>query len=291
MDAIWIENMNTVLDDNKKLCLMSGEIIQMSPSMNLIFEPMDLEAASPATVSRCGMIYMEPITLGWRPLFRSWLNNRPPGFNDQYKRLLGDMFERFIDPCINLLRKRLSELSPTSDTNLVVSLMNIFECMTTDFENEEVLANISMSDTITWIESSFFFALAWSVCATGTAPVREKLDVLVHELMAGPMSDEMAMLTGVPVRCTQLYQSNIINRIVYDVKAAMIRFEQETAILAKDACTVSRLTVQWRRCLNIYQKCSRVEPQGVSQRGPKDVSLTEDPTEDSREDTPPTLWC
>merc|ERR1711923_583708 len=52
IDPMWIESLNTVMDDNKILTLASNERIAVTPEMKLIFEISNLRTATPATVSR-----------------------------------------------------------------------------------------------------------------------------------------------------------------------------------------------------------------------------------------------
>jgi dynein heavy chain, axonemal len=78
VDAVWIENMNTVLDDNRVLCLTNGQKIRVTTYMNLMFEVEDLFNASPATVSRCGMVFLQQKQLGWQPLVQQYIDYKLP---------------------------------------------------------------------------------------------------------------------------------------------------------------------------------------------------------------------
>ena len=60
----------------------------MSGLMNMIFEVADLAVASPATVSRCGMVYMQPSLLGWRPLLTSWMATLPASMPEVHRLAL-----------------------------------------------------------------------------------------------------------------------------------------------------------------------------------------------------------
>ncbi|XP_068243599.1 uncharacterized protein [Palaemon carinicauda] len=74
-DASWVESFNTALDDSRKLCLPSGETVPIPPDMVMIFEVLDLSQASPATVSRCGMVYVGNETISWHVIMHFWLHH------------------------------------------------------------------------------------------------------------------------------------------------------------------------------------------------------------------------
>ncbi|XP_028312358.1 dynein heavy chain 12, axonemal [Gouania willdenowi] len=182
IDTLWIESMNTVLDDNKKLCLMSGEIIQMSSQMSVVFETMDLSQASPATVSRCGMIFMEPSQLGWRPLVRSWMNTLPDALqNMEHRDLLLELFIWLLPPALNMLRKNCREVVSTSNSNTAVSLCRLFEMVLI----EPVKTHPDEKNVRTWIMAAFAFSLVWSVGGCCDADSREKFSDFFRKLVSG----------------------------------------------------------------------------------------------------------
>ncbi|XP_035825271.1 dynein heavy chain 6, axonemal [Aplysia californica] len=105
VDTLWVENLNTVLDDSKVLCLASGERIALAPGMRLLFEVDNLSRASPATVSRCAMVYMDPVDLGWKPYVKTWLNRLPRDMPESGKNFLQALFDASMDKGLVFLHK------------------------------------------------------------------------------------------------------------------------------------------------------------------------------------------
>jgi dynein heavy chain len=176
VDAIWIENMNTVLDDNKKLCLMNGEVIQMTANMNMIFEPMDLAVASPATVSRCGMVYMQPAEMGWDHLYLSWKNELPKKFEEDQIKTLDTLVNTIVQPLIDFVRRECKETTPTEDQNMVVSMLRILRALIKPFDQETFYNERDKKTIATVIESSFVFSCIWSLCITINTEFRRTFD-------------------------------------------------------------------------------------------------------------------
>lgn len=135
--------MNTVLDDNKKLCLNSGEIIAMQGLMNLIFEVQDLSVASPATVSRCGMVYVQP--LGWQHILESWLTRLPEAVSDGQKIEITALFTWLLPPLLYAATHIIPCVLPISELSLSCAAMNLFESLLTEWRETPKVRNAALA--------------------------------------------------------------------------------------------------------------------------------------------------
>ncbi|XP_053308775.1 dynein axonemal heavy chain 9 [Spea bombifrons] len=128
IDPMWIESLNTVMDDNKVLTLASNERIPLNPTMRLVFEISHLRTATPATVSRAGILYINPADLGWNPPVTSWIDRR----EIQSERAnLTILFDKYLPLCLDTLRSRFKKIIPIPEQSMVQMLCHLLECLLT----------------------------------------------------------------------------------------------------------------------------------------------------------------
>ncbi|XP_036692664.1 dynein heavy chain 9, axonemal [Balaenoptera musculus] len=162
IDPMWIESLNTVMDDNKVLTLASNERIPLNPTMRLLFEISHLRTATPATVSRAGILYISPADLGWNPPVSSWVNKR----EIQTERAnLTFLFDKYLPACLDTLRTRFKKIIPIPEQSMVQMLCHLLECLLTD---EDIPADCPKET----YELYFVFAAIW---AFGGAMVQDQL--------------------------------------------------------------------------------------------------------------------
>ena len=101
--------------------------------MRMLFEVQDLAVASPATVSRCGMVYMTPEELGWKPYVKSWIPRIYPDetiLNEEHKDLLLSLFDASVELGLEKIKgSKLTEFVRTVDIQRVSSLCNFLEVL------------------------------------------------------------------------------------------------------------------------------------------------------------------
>lgn len=98
LEAEWVENLNSVLDDNRKLTLATGESVPLTKQMTILVESDDLSNCSPATISRCGIIFMNEQDVDVKGIINHYINNLPPVLSDQAVKF--DQLANFFLPDI-----------------------------------------------------------------------------------------------------------------------------------------------------------------------------------------------
>ncbi|KAK7195889.1 dynein heavy chain [Novymonas esmeraldas] len=186
VDAKWVEDMNSVMDDNKLLTLPNGERIRLHPQCSLLFEVGDLQYASPATVSRVGMVFLDPVNLGWKPFMHAWKMRRP---RDE-QETLSELVDQFVQPLINFVLDGMDEegtVSPPPKLVLPTSALNMVTQLST------MLYTVSPKDTSLEpraLQSVFIFACVWSFGSLiSSGRDRQRFDAFLKRISGWNLQD------------------------------------------------------------------------------------------------------
>nr|XP_031828293.1 dynein heavy chain 6, axonemal [Nomia melanderi] len=220
VDAVWIENMNTVLDDNKMLCLANSERIKFTPYMRMLFEVMDLAQASPATVSRCGMVYVDPAELKWMPYVKTWLTTLPEALlKDDHRQLIVDLFQKYFEEGLIFCRTNcefpISQVD-ISKANMTCAIMESLLREPGAIERTADKTKIRM-----FITQMFAFAYLWSVGGNVIDASRVDFEAFVRKQFEDnedaflPSVDLWDLYMNVPAHRLDIW-TDIMPEFVYD---------------------------------------------------------------------------
>ncbi|XP_076764569.1 dynein heavy chain at 16F [Xylocopa sonorina] len=180
VDAVWIENMNTVLDDNKMLCLANSERIKFTPYMRMLFEVMDLAQASPATVSRCGMVYVDPTELKWMPFVKSWVETIPDNIvKNEHRLQIIELFQKYFEDGLVFCNRNC--MFPIAQVDISKANMTcaIIECILN--EPEAIERTTEKARIRTFLVQLFVFAYLWAVGGNVTDNSRSLFEAFVRK--------------------------------------------------------------------------------------------------------------
>ncbi len=156
LDANWIESMNSVMDDNRMLTLASNERIPLKSHMRMIFEIRDLKYATPATVSRAGILYISTDEgTQWKSLIESWLAVRKePPTTVQALRVF---FEQYIAQSLVWMKINVKTVVPIENVSIVQVLLYMLDGM---------LDELKHVPTPEMLERVFVFCTVWAFGST-----------------------------------------------------------------------------------------------------------------------------